>query len=263
MKIRVREYLRDRLSEAQRKRLVDGVNRISGNWLNRVLYGRVRYNEDGLASVHNAEFMQDPRFHRAYTKGAATGSWSGDVHWRAHVYCWAAARGMLVDGDFVECGVNRGGYASTAMDYVDFGESDKRFFLLDTFEDLPEHQISAIERQRGIRRGGYAPSHAAVVQTFATYGARAVVVKGVVPESLDQISSERIAFLSLDMNLREPEIAAAERLWPRLVSGATMLLDDYGWRRHEEQKQAFDEFAARHRVPLLALPTGQALIIKI
>jgi len=111
--------------------------------------------------------------------------------------------------------------------------------------------------------GGYAPSHAAVVQTFATYGARAVVVKGVVPESLDQISSERIAFLSLDMNLREPEIAAAERLWPRLVSGATMLLDDYGWRRHEEQKQAFDEFAARHRVPLLALPTGQALIIKI
>lgn len=257
-----RRYLRDRMNERQRKSLVDFINRHSGNFLNRLLYGRASYNQDGLATVHSSAFMHEPRFADAYAQGAATGSWSGDLHWRAHVYCWAAQRGMQLPGDFVECGVNRGGYALTAMHYTGFRGSGKRFYLLDTYDDLPDHQISAAERTAGIHRGAYSPCLEAVQRTFAPFAPQSVIVQGVVPDTLERIDSEQIAFLSLDMNLRDPEIAAAEQLWDRLVSGAAMLLDDYGWRKHELQKRAFDEFAVRHGVPLLPLPTGQGLILK-
>jgi hypothetical protein len=40
------------------------------------------------------------------------------------------------------------------------------------------------------------------------------------------------------------------------------VLDDYGWRKHREQQRAFDDFANRRAVQVLALPTGQGLILK-
>ena len=46
------------------------------------------------------------------------------------------------------------------------------------------------------------------------------------------------------------------------MSGAAVVLDDYGWEKHIVQKHAFDDFAGRMGVPILSLPTGQGLIIK-
>ena len=46
------------------------------------------------------------------------------------------------------------------------------------------------------------------------------------------------------------------------MSGAAIVLDDYGWFKHIEQKRAFDDFASRRGVQVLSLPTGQGLILK-
>lgn len=258
-----RNWLKDRIPDATLARIVRAMNRASGNWLNRPLYGAARYNEDGLVSAHHPSFEDDPRFLAAYAAGKATGSWPhGDLRWRAHLVCWAAARGAGLPGDFVECGVNRGGYALTAMHYTGFPALGKRFFLLDTFEGLVAEQLGDDERAAGLRGGGYTPCHAAVLRTFAPFGDSVRIIRGVVPETLSQVDASRIAFLSIDMNAREPEIAAAEFFWDRLVPGAAMLLDDYGWRKHAAQRLAFDAFARDRGVPLLALPTGQGLILK-
>jgi hypothetical protein len=64
------------------------------------------------------------------------------------------------------------------------------------------------------------------------------------------------------MNNSTPEIAAANHFWDRLSPGAPILLDDYGFVNYEVQKKAFDAWAARHGVHILALPTGQGLMIK-
>lgn len=259
----LRNWLRDRIPDPTLARLVVAINRWSGNTVNRPLYGRVTYNEDGLASAHCPTFLDDPLFLKAYAAGKATGSWPhGNLRWRAHVICWAAARGAQLTGDFVECGVNRGGYAMTVINYVAFAKLDKRFYLLDTFEGLIETQLSDEERHLGLRGGGYEPCYDAVLRTFAPYGDAVRVIRGVVPDTLPKVSAERIAFLSIDMNAREPELAAAEHFWERLVPGAAMVLDDYGWRKHVAQRLAFDEFARRRGVPLLALPTGQGVLLK-
>jgi hypothetical protein len=242
--------------------MIRTLNRLGGNYLVRPLYGKATYNQDGMATTHNADFMTDPRFAPAYEAGRATGSWTfGDLHWRAYVVCWAAERGASLEGDFVECGVNRGGYALTVIRYLDFGRLPKRFYLLDTYEGLVERLISPEERAHGVRVGEYEPCYEAVVRTFAPYG-NVEIVQGAVPDTLPAVTSEQVAFLSLDMNTREPEIAAAEYFWDRLVSGAAIVLDDYGWRKHIEQKRAFDQFARERDVQVLSLPTGQGLILK-
>ena len=245
-----------------RLKVIETINKRSGNRLSKSLYGPVTYNQDGMATTHNAEFMTEPRFAAAYAAGKATGSWTfGDLHWRAFIVCWAAERGVALDGDFVECGVNRGGYALTVINYVEFPSLPKRFFLLDTYDGLVERLISDEERSHGVRSGEYEPCYDAVVATFSPYD-NVSIIRGTVPDTLPQVTADKIAFLSLDMNTCDPEIAAAECFWDRLTSGAAIVLDDYGWRKHYEQKRAFDEFARKRGVQVLALPTGQGLILK-
>jgi hypothetical protein len=82
-----------------------------------------------------------------------------------------------------------------------------------------------------------------------------------VPATLAQ-APDRVAYLSLDMNMAFPEIAAAEHFWPRLSPGGVVLLDDYNWTSHVNQKRAFDAFAAERGLRVLGLPTGQGLLVK-
>jgi len=221
---------------------------------------KVRFSEDGMATVHNCDFTADQRFQRAVALGAATGSWYGSsIRWRAYTICWAAERAMGLPGDFVECGVNRGGFARMILDYVDFDDSDKQFFLFDTFKGLEESHLTRAEQSR--EPFLYTDCLDEVKQTFSSF--RSIhIVPGTVPETLSSTTIERVAFLSIDMNCVGPEIAAAEHFWPKLVSGSVMVLDDYGWEDHLEQKHAFDEFARSRGVSVLSLPTGQGLIFK-
>jgi len=224
--------------------------------------GPLTYNQDGLATVHNADFLQDEHFLEAYRLGEKTNSWGegAQIQWRVFVACWAAQKATRLEGDFVECGVNRGGMSRAVMHFVDFPKLDKTFYLLDTFHGLEDKYISEAERQRGIATYNYDECYDAVCKTFE--GFHAVIVRGPVPETLPQVKAAKVCYLSLDMNCAAPEIAAAEYFWDKLVSGAVMVLDDYGWKVHYEQKVAFDRFAQQKGVMVLALPTGQGLIIK-
>ena len=53
-----------------------------------------------------------------------------------------------------------------------------------------------------------------------------------------------------------------EYFWEKLVPGAIVLFDDYGWSGYINQKKAHDAFAASKGVKILNLPTGQGMLIK-
>jgi O-methyltransferase len=216
--------------------------------------------EDGMATLHDCSFLKDARFQRAYELGKATGSWYDcDLRWRIHVLLWAASRAAQLPGAFVECGVNRGGFARSIIDYVDFASLGREYFLFDTYAGFDEAQLSDAERAHMMPAYRYGDCYAEVQSTFASMPF-VRLVRGAVPGSL--IDTGPVAFLSLDMNCAAPEIAAARFFWPRLVSGAPIILDDYGFALHSEQKQAFDALALEWQVPILSLPTGQAMIMK-
>ena len=94
------------------------------------------------------------------------------------------------------------------------------------------------------------------METFRPFpGVR--IVRGIVPDTLSQVTATATCYLSLDMNNTAPEIAAAEHFWDRLVPGGIIVLDYYGWREQINQKIAFDRFADARKINVLSLPTGQ------
>ena len=221
---------------------------------------------DSLVSWHNPEFLADPAFIRAVEAGNERGSWnrSYDVRWRYHVILWAAWRAARLEGDFVECGVNRGGFSRAVVEYLDFGRLDRTFYLMDTFDGLVDAYITPEEREAGVSRAAFAKyteCYDDVREAFSQFP-NVVLVRGPIPDTLEQVTPDKVAYLSIDMNVVLPEIAAAEHFWDRLVSGAVIVLDDYGHGPHAAQKHAFDVFAAARGCQVLMLPTGQGLIFK-
>ena len=223
----------------------------------------VTYDTDGLTTVHNADFLRDPLFERSCGVGMATPHRWQNAHfeWRIYICCWAALQAKHLDADYIECGVNTGIYSRAVMEYIDFATMDARFYLLDTYEGIPVEDLGADERHLSTYNDVYYDCYAQVVETFAPFP-NARVIKGRVPATLDQVDSDRIGYASIDMNNATPEIAAGEFLWPRLVSGGLVVLDDYGWLPHSTQTYQWDAFADRHGVRVLSLPTGQGLLIK-
>mgnify|MGYP001163383609 CR=1 FL=1 len=222
------------------------------------------YCQDGLFTQHCAAFMKDEQFLKAYAAGEATGSWSGAaVHWRVHVACWLAERASHLEGDLIECGVNRGGTARAIVAYLGDRLKEKQFYLLDTYEGIPESILSKQEsRHQAVFKKVYTECLREVMNTFSPFP-EVVIVKGLVPNTFGMVNSNKFCFVHIDMNNAQSEIAAAEYLWPRLVTGGFMLLDDYGWQINIDQRTAFNQFAQERGLTVLALPTGQGLLMKV
>jgi len=217
------------------------------------------------AIVHNHEFMRDPRFVAAYERGAVAEGYDPKYFWRSHVALWCASVALALGGDFVECGVCRGMLSSSIMAYLDWNNIDRRFFLFDTFTGLDETQVADEDIRAGtlasFREMYKEDIYEAAVKNFAEFK-NVAIIRGSVPSTLSTVEINDVAYLSIDMNNSAPEIAAANYFWDKLKPGAPILLDDYGFVRYETQKRAFDKWAAGHGVEILALPTGQGLIIK-
>lgn len=227
------------------------------------------YSHDGLMTDHNHEFIRDPRFDTAYKRGVRAARTDYQVEWRTHIALWAAITAGKLPGDFVECGVNWGFLSSAIMEYLDWNKTNKTFYLLDTFHGLDEQLLNDEERTAGavengrkmLKSGMYNTDVETVRGNFSEWN-NVKVIQGAVPGTLGQVAADRVAYLHIDMNCAAPEVAALEFFWPKLVPGAMVLLDDYGFRKHESQKRAMDECARQYGVMVASLPTGQGLIIK-
>ena len=158
--------------------------------------------------------------------------------------------------------MNTGVLSLAVCEYVNFNALTKSFYLFDTYAGIPESQMSAIERPH--KQGSntaYPDCYALALANFRPYP-RARLVRGMVPDTLSTVAIDRVAYLSIDMNIAYPERKAIEHFWPKLSSGAFVVLDDYAWYGFEEQRHSMDEFARGTGVEILTLPTGQGLLVK-
>jgi predicted O-methyltransferase YrrM len=221
----------------------------------RNLPGAYVYAADNLITLNrNTGFLSDQHFLDAVMSASPTLQEQSCL-WRTHTLAWAAKSCAGLAGDFVECGTYRGYSAHVVMNYLGWNTLSKRYFLYDLFdpagtagegERLPDHSPRLYEE---------------VCARYA--GFQGVnVIRGKVPDSFAQACPERIAFLHLDLNNAQAESAALEYLFERLVPGAILILDDYGWATYADQQAAADAFAASRNHAILELPTGQGMLIK-
>lgn len=224
---------------------------------------------DGLKSVHNHDFMEDPQFMSAYERGMKATGTNYQWYWRVHIGLWAAATAIKLDGDFVECGVNRGFLSSAIMHRLNWDTTGRIFYLLDTFAGIDLKYLNHSELDAGIRErnqndlnsGFYTQNLKGVIDNFSEWHNKKIMV-GSIPDTLPQIASKKIAFLHLDLNCTQPEVDTIEYLWDRLCCGAVILLDDYAYVGYHPQKVGMDAWAAKRNVAIASLPSGQGLIIR-
>lgn len=228
------------------------------------------YRGDGLGVKGKSfTFMDDSKFQDAWNGMSTevksiTGKDAPDVRWRGHIALWAASIAMAREGDFVECGVFSGLFSGLICRYFDFATINKKFWLFDTWEGIPTEGLSG--RDLTIADGYNKDYHrvdvfAAVQKAFSAYP-NCNLVKGLLPGTLDVASIDKIAYLSIDLNNASYEKLCIEKLWPKLTSGAVVLLDDYNFANCYPQKQMWDAFAQEQGIMIAAMPTGQGLIIK-
>jgi hypothetical protein len=155
------------------------------------------------------------------------------------------------------------------MHRLEWQRVEKTFFLIDTFGGPVLSQYSEEEVQRGQKRvveeamskGAYVTDLARVSANYEEWP-NAEIVQGAVPDVLEQLKVDQVAFLHLDMNCAAPERAAFEYFWEKLSSGGIVLLDDYAAYGYDALAKAIDDAASTRGAEVLSLPTGQGLIWK-
>lgn len=203
----------------------------------------------------NLGFFENKKFVEAWGAHASTQIEQAIV-WRIYVLAWAAKSVIArnVPGDFAECACYKGTSARIICDYVDFADSGRHYYLYDLFE----HDDSMIHHSM--------PEHGEAL--FDQVKARflgfpnVTVTKGFLPDVLDQVSPDTIAFMHIDLNNAPAEIGVLDRLFDRLSPGGILVLDDYGWLAYRAQKLAEDPWLATRGYEVLELPTGQGLVFK-
>lgn len=202
----------------------------------------------------NVSALSDEAFVRAWESNIESDA-DRAIMWRRYVLACAAYHCVQLDGDFVECGAYTGVGMKTVMDYLGGTDFPRTFWGYDRFvhdASMANHSM----REHGPQL------EARVRAKFATYP-QVNIVSGSIPESFEGRSPERIAYLHIDLNQAEAEIASLDHLFDRMVPGGLLILDDYEWSgTYRNQKLAEDRWFDARRYRVMPLPTGQGLVIK-
>jgi hypothetical protein len=233
----------------------------------RSLFGNVYASDELIAIRRNLGFLADDRLAHAVEvalspiSDAYLRDQAETKMWRLHTLTWAARNAAKREGDFVECGVFNGFSAAVVCEYLDFRRQNRTFWLYDTFAGLPPQYGSAEELAKNAFFDQHQQVHQHCVARFSAY-ANVRVIKGVLPDVLNETAPERVAFLHLDLNCAEAERATLAFFLERIVPGGLVVLDDYGKAVFRKQKDAADEVANSHGESILELPTGQGLLVR-
>ncbi len=176
-------------------------------------------------------------------------------------------------GAIVECGVYKGGsMMAAALALIDADAADRDLCLYDTFAGMTEpgeHDGAWEKKMWGEHQTGdhnewaFGGSAEQITQRLVDVGyARELLhlVEGDILETLPRHSPEQIALLRLDTDFYESTRHELEHLYPKLVPGGILIIDDYGV--FQGTRKAVDEyFAANGPAPFLSRIDADARLV--
>jgi hypothetical protein len=229
-----------------------------------LFYKGMQYNEDGIITMHVPGFRKQRKFFEAKQIAKRETEYGGDIDWRLHTVLWAAEHCSDLEGDFIECGVDTGFLMRSVIEYVNFGNLKKNMYLMDTFEGIPQEYVTDDEKKINYQtyNNKYSGKYDKVIRLFGKYN-NVKIIKGKIPETLKKVKSNKIAFISIDLNNAYSEIEAMKYFWKRVVKGGIILLDDYAYSTSFNiQRREWDKLSKQLGFKILTLATGQGMIIK-
>lgn len=183
-----------------------------------------------------------------------------------------------VPGDFVECGVFRGGSSMTIALALLAAEGERAIWLYDTFEGMTvptgfdtkmKNGAPAAEKFQRLRTGENSADWCAAPLEDVTRNMLSTdyppdqlrFIRGPVEETLLTDVPEEIALLRLDTDWYASTRVEMEVLFPRLASGGVLIVDDYNsW---AGARRAVDEYLADRRIRLMFFPIGGGAVMTV
>lgn len=142
-----------------------------------------------------------------------------------------------IEGDFVECGVWKGGSSMFIAYYlIERKEYDRKIFLYDTFSGMttPSSLDIDLNGNKATDNHGMNWTPASLTEVKenmlkTNYPLENIVfVEGDVKEVLPNTQPNKIALLRLDTDWYESTILELKYLYPRLSTNGVLILDDHG-----------------------------------
>lgn len=170
-----------------------------------------------------------------------------------------------ISGAIVECGVWKGGSVAAMISrLMDNNDQTRKVFLFDTFAGMTaptefdkKGSVNVAKKFEDSQKGDhnewcYSPL-TTVKETISATGypeSNVSYVQGDVLKTLPETGTGEIALLRLDTDWYESTKCEMEYLYPRVVQGGVIIVDDYGaW---EGARKAVDEYFAERKIyPLM------------
>lgn len=156
-----------------------------------------------------------------------------------------------IKGDFIECGVWRGGAAIMMQAVLNANNATdtRSLWLADSFEGLPAPTATADD---GYDVSGYdylSVGEKVVLENFERFGllkANVKPIRGWFENTLPVAPIEKIALLRADADLYSSTIDIFDNLYHKVVPGGFIIVDDYGnW---EPCRKAVTDFRTKHGI---------------
>ena len=182
-------------------------------------------------------------------------------------------RTIDVPGSIVECGVFKGMSLLTFAKLVEIycpGDTLKRVIGFDTFKgfvSLDRKDGDANERRGKVKGGWNSGEFKPALESLINIAQRdsmiprfkrVELIEGdaskTIPAYVKANPGLRISLLHLDLDLYEPTLAALQYLYPLVVAGGVVLLDEYGMEGFPGESAAFDEYFGKQRPKLTKFP---------
>jgi len=138
----------------------------------------------------------------------------------------------------------------------------KHLYLFDTFQGVPDSNLTEAERRAGFSRRLQNTSLAHVRDVLSDWTSSVTLVPGDIFVTLLEADTGLVALCHLDLNASAPNLRALEYICPRLVPATMIVMDDYGQIEYQKQRLIIDAFFADNPEKLIALPMGQGLVVK-
>ncbi|MDR3091884.1 MAG: class I SAM-dependent methyltransferase [Clostridiales bacterium] len=133
------------------------------------------------------------------------------------------AREQNISGAAAECGVFRGAFAKE----INKAFPDRKLYLFDTFTGFDERDIAREPSvSKCIEAGLSNQTSIETVMGKMKHPENVIIKKGYVPETFAGVD-EVFAFVSLDMDLYAPTLAALEFFAPRMSPGGVICMHDW------------------------------------
>ena len=149
------------------------------------------------------------------------------------VYQWAKYASAK-DGDFAEVGVFKGGTAFLTANIV----PQKKFYLFDTFEGMPETHPEFDEHQQG----QFAETSLEAVKGFLKDCPSVQFHPGFFPGTAQGLKKEKFCFVHIDVDIYQSVKDSLNFFYDKMTPGGIMAFDDYKWKDCPGVEKAIYEF---------------------